>query len=242
MVTIDHGNGLTTTYEPVSARLAVGDTVAAGDVVGVVGRGSHCATTCLHWGLKEGDHYLNPVEADDQAPGNGSLRLVAESRRAVVQREAAARAAAAVAAEAAGIIGPVGSPGRHGFLRPVSAAITSPYGRRFHPVLHLWKLHDGTDFGAACGTAIRAPYAGRVTRAYFNPGYGNRLLVDHGTVDRQHVVTAYNHATRYVVGPGARVSRGQVIGFVGTTGYSTGCHLHLMVWLDGRLTNPMSWF
>ena len=246
VVTIDHGNGLTTTYEPVSARVAVGDPVSAGQVVGVVGRGSHCATTCLHWGLKQGDRYLDPVEADEVPDGPGSLRLVPESRRAEVQREAAARAAAQAAAEAAagamGIIGPVGASGRHGFLRPVAAGITSPYGRRFHPVLRVWKLHDGTDFGAACGAAIWAPYAGRVTRAYFNPGYGNRLLLDHGTVDGQHVVTAYNHAARFVVGSGARVRRGQVIGFVGTTGYSTGCHLHLMVWLSGRLVNPMTWF
>ena len=56
------------------------------------------------------------------------------------------------------------------------------------------------------------------------------------------VQTAYNHATRYVVGPGQRVRRGQVIGYVGSTGYSTGCHLHLMVWLNGRLVDPMSWF
>ncbi len=120
--------------------------------------------------------------------------------------------------------------------------ITSPFGRRFHPVLKIWKLHDGTDFGAGCGTAIRAPYDGRVSRAYYNAGYGNRLLVDHGSVDGHRVVTAFNHATRYVVGTGERVRRGQVVGFVGSTGYSTGCHLHLMLWLDGHLVDPMSWF
>ena len=65
---------------------------------------------------------------------------------------------------------------------PVSAPITSPYGMRFHPVLRYWKLHDGTDFGAGCGTPIRAPYSGRVAERYYNAGYGNRLMIDHGFV------------------------------------------------------------
>jgi murein DD-endopeptidase MepM/ murein hydrolase activator NlpD len=110
-----------------------------------------------------------------------------------------------------------------------------------HPLLKVWKLHDGTDFGAACGTAIRAPYAGVVTRTYFSPAYGNRLFLGHGSVDGVRVQTAFNHASRYLVRPGQRVNRGQVIGEVGSTGFSTGCHLHLMVWLNGRLSNPMSW-
>jgi murein DD-endopeptidase MepM/ murein hydrolase activator NlpD len=112
---------------------------------------------------------------------------------------------------------------------------------RLHPVLKIRKLHDGTDFGAACGTPIRAPYAGVVTRAYFSPAYGNRLFLSHGSVDGTRVVTGFNHATRYLVMPGQRVRRGQMIGMVGSTGLSTGCHLHLMVWLNGRLSNPMSW-
>ena len=113
---------------------------------------------------------------------------------------------------------------------------------RFHPILKYWKLHDGTDFGASCGTPLRAPYAGQVAEQYFNSGYGNRLMIDHGTVDGRFVTTGYNHASRYTVGVGDRVSKGEVIGYVGSTGYSTGCHLHLMVWLDGNRTNPMSWF
>ncbi len=130
----------------------------------------------------------------------------------------------------------------HNFSYPVSAPITSPYGMRFHPVLKYWKLHDGTDFGAGCGAAIRAPYSGRVAERYFNAGYGNRLMIDHGYIDGRYVTTGYNHAIRYTVSVGQRVSRGQVIGYVGTTGYSTGCHLHLMVWLNGRVANPMTWF
>ena len=125
---------------------------------------------------------------------------------------------------------------------PVNAPITSPYGMRFHPILKYWKLHDGTDFGASCGQSIRAPYSGKVVEKYYNGGYGNRLIVDHGVVDGDFVTTAYNHAIRYTVGVGDHVSKGEVIGYVGSTGYSTGCHLHLMVSLDGKLRNPMTWF
>jgi murein DD-endopeptidase MepM/ murein hydrolase activator NlpD len=130
----------------------------------------------------------------------------------------------------------------HGFSYPVPARITSPFGMRFHPVLRYWKLHDGTDFGAACGTPIRAPRAGRVAERYYNAGYGNRLMIDHGYLGSRYVTTGYNHASRYIVRVGQRVHKGQVIGYVGSTGFSTGCHLHLMVWLNGRLRNPMTWF
>ncbi|CAA9322339.1 MAG: Membrane proteins related to metalloendopeptidases [uncultured Friedmanniella sp.] len=134
------------------------------------------------------------------------------------------------------------TPAPEGFSLPLSAPITSPFGNRFHPVLRVWKLHDGTDFGAGCGTPLRAPYSGRVAERYYNSAYGNRLMIDHGYVKGRYVTTGYNHAIRYSVSVGQRVSKGQVIGYVGTTGYSTGCHLHLMVWLDGGLANPMTWF
>ena len=137
---------------------------------------------------------------------------------------------------------PAPAPAPEGFSLPVLAPITSPYGNRFHPVLRVWKLHDGTDFGAGCGSALRAPYSGRVAERYYNSAYGNRLMIDHGYVNGRYVTTGYNHAIRYSVSVGPRVSKGQVIGYVGTTGYSTGCHLHLMVWLNGGLTNPMTWF
>jgi murein DD-endopeptidase MepM/ murein hydrolase activator NlpD len=124
----------------------------------------------------------------------------------------------------------------------VNAPITSPYGMRLHPILHIWKLHDGTDFGAGCGVAIRAPYPGRVVERYYNAGYGNRLIIDHGKVDGHYITTAMNHAIRYTVGVGAHVRQGEVIGYVGETGYATGCHLHLMVWKDGTMINPMTWY
>ena len=71
----------------------------------------------------------------------------------------------------------------------VPASITSPYGMRFHPILRYWKLHDGTDFGASCGSVLRAPYSGRVAERYYNSAYGNRLMIDHGSVDGRYVTT-----------------------------------------------------
>ena len=238
VVSIDHGS-VGTTYEPVVSSLSVGERVVLGQVIGVLGTGGHCRD-CLHWGLREGRSYLDPLLL--LGTRVGQLRLVAESQREVVQREAQARAkAAASATPTSAIMTPPARPGSHGFLHPVAGAVTSAFGMRLHPLLKVWKLHDGTDFAAACGTAIRAPFTGVVTRRVFNRAYGNRLFLSHGSVDGVRVETAFNHAARYLVRPGQRVSRGQVIGEVGSTGLSTGCHLHLMVWLNGRLSNPMSW-
>lgn len=134
-----------------------------------------------------------------------------------------------------------GGGGDGSLSRPVEARITSPYGMRFHPILHRWKLHDGTDFGASCGTPIRAAAAGRVVARYYNSGYGNRVLVSHGRMAGASIVTAYNHLSSYAVRNGEQVSRGEIVGYVGTTGYSTGCHLHFMVYRNGATTDPMKW-
>jgi murein DD-endopeptidase MepM/ murein hydrolase activator NlpD len=124
---------------------------------------------------------------------------------------------------------------------PVSSYITSPYGMRFHPVLHYWKLHDGTDFRAPCGTPVRAAADGVVTDKYYNGGYGNRLFVSHGVMDGRSITTVYNHLSKYKAHVGERVRRGEIIAWSGTTGYSTGCHLHFMVYQDGTVVNPMKW-
>jgi len=130
----------------------------------------------------------------------------------------------------------------NGFLdMPVDGYLTSSYGMRLHPVYKKWTLHDGTDFGAACGTPIRASAGGRVIAVYYNGGYGNRVVVDHGFRRGVGLGTAYNHLSAFSTFEGARVKRGDVVGFVGNTGYSTGCHLHFMVFENGATTNPMGW-
>jgi murein DD-endopeptidase MepM/ murein hydrolase activator NlpD len=129
-----------------------------------------------------------------------------------------------------------------GFLSyPVNGPITSPYGMRMHPILHVWKLHDGTDFGVGCHTPIRAAANGRVIAMYYNAGYGNRLIMTNGVVDGISLATSYNHMSGYSAYVGERVKRGEVIGYVGETGYATGCHLHFMVYENGATVDPMTW-
>ena len=167
---------------------------------------------------------------------------IAQQKREEEERQARERSSQESGSSSSGSSNK-GSSSSSGFIRPVDGAISSPYGMRVHPVLGYSKLHDGTDFAAGCGAPIRAAGDGVVSERYFNAGYGNRLMIDHGSKGGTYVTTGYNHATSYVVSVGDHVSQGQVIGYVGTTGYSTGCHLHLMVWENGSVTNPMSrWF
>ena len=130
-----------------------------------------------------------------------------------------------------------------GFLNyPIDGGyITSPYGMRLHPILHVWKLHDGTDFGAACGTPVHAAASGTIVSQYYDSAYGNRVIMNHGIVNGTSLSTSYNHLTSFVAGTGQHVERGQLIAYSGTTGYSTGCHLHFMVYVNGATVDPMGW-
>jgi murein DD-endopeptidase MepM/ murein hydrolase activator NlpD len=124
---------------------------------------------------------------------------------------------------------------------PVSAPITSGYGWRYHPILGYRRLHAGTDFGAPCGTPVKAAASGTIVQAgWSSGGYGNHIVVDHGRMRGADVATTYNHLSRIVVSSG-HVGRGEVIGYSGTTGLSTGCHLHFEVWVNGSTTDPMGW-
>nr|WP_301539808.1 M23 family metallopeptidase [Nocardioides sp. zg-DK7169] len=128
------------------------------------------------------------------------------------------------------------------FDNPVPGGyLTSPFGYRTHPIYGYWGLHDGTDFGAACGTPMRAVADGTVASSYFSQVYGNRMHLNVGNVNGKYVTAVYNHATHYVVQPGQRVSRGQVVGYVGSTGWSTGCHLHFTVLVNGNAANPANY-
>jgi murein DD-endopeptidase MepM/ murein hydrolase activator NlpD len=122
-----------------------------------------------------------------------------------------------------------------------SISITSPFGMRLHPVLHIRKLHDGTDFRAPCGTPVYASAAGQVVWATGRGGYGNQIMLDHGAINGQSVMTSYSHLSSFAVSRGQQVANGQLVGRAGTTGYSTGCHLHFMVYANGAVTNPMGW-
>jgi murein DD-endopeptidase MepM/ murein hydrolase activator NlpD len=129
-----------------------------------------------------------------------------------------------------------------GFLMwPVDGSVTSPFGYRVHPIYHYWGLHDGTDFGAPCGSPMRAAAAGKVIERYYSSTYGNRLYVYVGKVNGHSITVVYNHATGYRVSVGDTVARGETVGYVGSTGWSTGCHLHFTVLRDGRAVDPMSY-
>ncbi|MES2755441.1 MAG: peptidoglycan DD-metalloendopeptidase family protein [Pseudomonadota bacterium] len=119
---------------------------------------------------------------------------------------------------------------------PVAARITSGFGMRRHPVLGYMRMHKGMDFGAAYGTPIRAAIDGVVALAGRSGGYGNVVKLNHAG----GIQSAYGHMSRIAVRPGARVARGQVIGYVGSTGMSTGPHLHFELWRGGVSINPRS--
>ncbi|MGH3362917.1 MAG: peptidoglycan DD-metalloendopeptidase family protein [Nocardioides sp.] len=129
-----------------------------------------------------------------------------------------------------------------GFLnRPVPGGVTSPFGMRRHPIYGYWGLHNGTDFSTGCGTPLYASSGGKVISRYYSPVYGNRLFVGVGLVNGRYLTLVYNHLSGYNVGAGANVNRGEVVGYAGTTGWSTACHLHFTVMANGRPVNPMNY-
>ncbi len=121
-------------------------------------------------------------------------------------------------------------------LWPVNAPVTSEYGMRYHPILHFARMHKGMDFGAHWGTPIVAPADGQVTAAGWAGGYGQQVRLAHGG----GIGTSFSHMSRMVVSPGMLVHQGQVIGYVGTTGLSTGPHLHYETYVNGIAVNPRS--
>ena len=124
-----------------------------------------------------------------------------------------------------------------GYIRPIPGArITSPFSyKRWHPILHRYRPHLGIDFGARRGTPIHAVNRGRVIYAGWMRGYGKVVKIDHG----DGYVSLYAHQSRIRVHRGQYVSRGQIIGYVGSTGRSTGPHLHFGLYRRGRAINPL---
>ncbi len=131
-----------------------------------------------------------------------------------------------------------------GFLRPVNAKPGSPFGMRYHPILHYKRMHWGLDFGARCGAPLYAMADGKVAqvlRTSQSNGLGNWTVINYGKYKGSNIASGYAHQSRIVVKPGQAVTRGQVVGYVGTTGLSTGCHLHLQIYKDGVRVNPASY-
>lgn len=208
VITIDHG-GERSTYQPVEPRVEVGDAVEVRQVIGtLLGTHSHCEGACLHLGRRTDEEYLDPLD------------LLSGGRFVLISTD-----------------GPLPPPpaGVGGTLqRPVGGPVTSPFGMRVHPLTGVRKLHDGTDFGVACGTPVHAAASGVVTGVNSGGPYGRRISIRHAP----GFETTYNHLSSQSVSVGDQITMGQVIGLSGTTGMSTGCHLHFMVLEDGTPVNP----
>jgi murein DD-endopeptidase MepM/ murein hydrolase activator NlpD len=123
-------------------------------------------------------------------------------------------------------------------IMPTAGWLSSAFSRsRFHPILHYARPHEGIDVSAPMGAPIVAPAAGTVIRVTKETGYGNVLEIDHG----YGIITKYAHCSRIVVQQGQRVKRGQMIANVGSTGLSTGPHLHYEIHVNGKVVDPLTY-
>lgn len=131
------------------------------------------------------------------------------------------------------------APSSSGWVQPVASyTITSAFGMRLHPIQKVWKMHQGVDMAAAQGTPIYAAKSGKVTTASYQAGgAGYYVSINHG----DGFASIYMHMTHFIVSPGQYVSAGQVIGYVGSTGGSTGPHLHFGISYNGSYVNPMNY-
>ena len=131
------------------------------------------------------------------------------------------------------------APSSSGWVKPLrSYTITSPFGMRVHPISGVYKMHEGVDLSAPQGTPIYAAKSGKVTTTSFQAGgAGYYVSINHG----DGFSSVYMHMTHYIVKPGNYVSAGQVIGYVGSTGGSTGPHLHFGISYNGKYVNPMNY-
>lgn len=116
-----------------------------------------------------------------------------------------------------------------------AAPITSPFGWRIHPISGQWAFHAGTDIGYEEGTRIVALHGGKVVYAAPYGGYGNCVIIEDSVGDHQ----LYGHASKILCSYGQIVEKNQVIALVGSTGYSTGPHLHLEYWKNGHYVDPL---
>jgi len=209
MITVTHDGGVRTTYQPVQPTVAKGARVQAGDPIGTLLDG-HAATTCLHFGVLFGSEYLDPVRWLGAGAG---VRLLPDNSTVPPLADAVSAATAS------------------GW--PVAGPITSPYGWRIHPILKVRRFHDGIDIAAACGTPVTTPWPGVVVATGSNSTAGRFVRVSHGAI-----ITTYMHLSRIDVSVGQQLVGGQKLGLVGTTGLSTGCHLHFAASKNGQSINP----
>lgn len=154
-----------------------------------------------------------------------------ENELAQIEAEIAAEKAAAEAAASLS-----------GFRMPVSDYwISSPFGYRTHPITGEYALHSGVDLAVDCGTPVYASAAGTVKRATFVGVFGNYIRINHGTINNANYQSGYAHLSAFAVSVGQHVQAGELIGYAGSTGRSTGCHLHLQIVRNGTAVNPLNY-
>jgi murein DD-endopeptidase MepM/ murein hydrolase activator NlpD len=171
----------------------------------------------------------NRLKSDRKALTAAEQQLAEESSR--ISQNIQQKLAANIA-----FPGAIFVPGSGQFLLPSDGPITSPFGWRVHPILGTSRLHNGVDFGAEYGSMIRAADNGVVIAAEWSGGYGNAVIIDHGN----GITTLYGHTSEMYVTAGQVVQKGQPIAAVGSTGLSTGPHLHFEVRRQGEPTDPMA--
>lgn len=158
----------------------------------------------------------------------------------VAQLEAERKAAEEAANAAGGGGGGGTATATASFVWPVASYvyISSRFGMRVHPITGQTRSHTGLDIASNQGTSVYAADGGKVTMAGWNGGYGNCIMIDHGN----GYVTLYGHLNGFAISQGDTVSQGQTIGYVGSTGTSTGSHLHFEVLLNGSRIDPEQFF
>jgi len=178
-----------------------------------------------------------------QTARNAKAALLAQTKKNIARLKALALAEEQESARIANLLKNSGSHGSGKYAgtfqwpTPGHTRITSPFGYRIHPILKVRKLHTGIDIGAPLGARIVAAGKGTVIFAGYNGGYGNFTMIDHGN----GLVSCYAHQSRILVKKGQTVTAGTQIGNVGSTGLSTGPHLHFEVRVNGIPTNPMNY-
>ncbi|MBD2460020.1 peptidoglycan DD-metalloendopeptidase family protein [Oscillatoria sp. FACHB-1407] len=171
---------------------------------------------------------INRLKADRQALEEAETQLEKDSANITVL----IRQRIAAAARNGIVIRGTGQ-----FSIPINGRLTSNFGYRVHPILGYRRFHAGIDFGAGYGTVIRAADSGTVIFAGWYGGYGRSVIIDHGN----NLTTLYAHASELYVSEGQAVQRGQAIAAVGSTGLSTGPHLHFEVRENGTPVNPLNY-
>ncbi len=133
---------------------------------------------------------------------------------------------------------------KHKMAGPVKGKISSPFGKRVDPFTSKWKFHSGIDIAAPSSTPIYAVQEGKVIFSGWKGAYGRCIIIEHKYPDIPkipHIITKYAHNSKNIVEKGDYVKRGQVIGYIGSTGRSTGPHLHFEVIYKGNPINPMDY-